>query len=174
MPPIRQPITVAIRALFVAIFVVTFPASAADGPVDLEWDDLIPDDILKQFDDLASGMGVREHGDMSPYEDPVLLNTVTDEYNGKTVRLPGFIVPIEYTGVGVTSLLLVPYVGACIHVPPPPPNQLVYVTTDKPYEFNGLFEAVWVTGTMSTTPATTEIAEAGYTISEGKLEAYEW
>ena len=42
--------------------------------------------------------------------------------------------------------MLVPYVGACIHVPPPPPNQLVYVTTDKPWDTMTLWEPVWVTG----------------------------
>ena len=99
---------------------------------------------------------------------------MTTEFNGKIVRLPGFVVPLDYSGRGVTALLLVPYVGACIHVPPPPPNQLVYVTTDKPYEFDGLFEAVWATGVLSTTLAETELAEAGYTISDARIDPYVW
>jgi len=56
--------------------------------------------------------------------------------------LLGFILPIDYSGTGVTAFILVPYVGACVHVPPPPANQLVFVTTPEPYETKGLFEAV--------------------------------
>ena len=50
---------------------------------------------------------------------------MTDKYNGKLVRIPGYLVPLEYDGTGVSAALLVPYVGACIHVPPPPANQMV-------------------------------------------------
>ena len=61
------------------------------------------------------------------------------DWNGKTVRLPGFIVLIDFEGSSVTSLILVPYFRACIHVPPPPPNQLASVTTETPYESDVLF-----------------------------------
>ena len=54
--------------------------------------------------------------------------------NGKLVRMPGYLLPIEFAGNRVTEFLLVPWVGACIHTPPPPPNQIVYVKADKPYE----------------------------------------
>ncbi len=69
-----------------------------------------------------------------------------DKLDGKIVKIPGYIVPLDYSGTGVTEFMLVPYVGACIHVPPPPPNQLVYVTTDKPWDTMTLWEPVWVTG----------------------------
>ena len=58
------------------------------------------------------------------------LNMALD---GVTVRLPGYIIPVDLGADGVTSFVLVPYVGACIHVPPPPANQLVFVTTEKPW-----------------------------------------
>ncbi len=170
----RRQILAALAALAATGPLSAFPAAASDDPVDLEWDDLIPEDIRKKIEGLLDDLGTLEHGDVSPFQDPDYMSSVTTQYNGKTVRLPGFVVPLEYSGVGVTSLLLVPYVGACIHVPPPPPNQLVYVTTDKPYEFNELFEAVWVTGVMTTTAADTELAEAGYTISDGSIERYIW
>ena len=37
-------------------------------------------------------------------------------------------------GKKVTEFLLVPWVGACIHTPPPPPNQIVHVKSDQPFE----------------------------------------
>lgn len=68
------------------------------------------------------------------------------------IRMPGFVLPLEYAGRNVTEFLLVPWVGACIHTPPPPPNQIVHVRMAKGAEFEvkGLFEPVWVTGVLST------------------------
>lgn len=70
--------------------------------------------------------------------------------DGQVVRLPGYLLPLEFSGKQVSEFLLVPWVGACIHTPPPPPNQIVHVKADKPFEFGGLFAPVWVTGQMST------------------------
>ncbi len=67
---------------------------------------------------------------------------------GKLVRIPGYALPLEFTVKAVDMFLLVPYVGACIHVPPPPPNQIVLVTTREPFETKGLYDPVWVTGRM--------------------------
>ncbi len=66
------------------------------------------------------------------------------------VRMPGFVLPLEYSGKKVSEFLLVPWVGACIHTPPPPPNQIVHVRLEKSAEFEptGQFQPVWVTGVM--------------------------
>ena len=174
MSPTRRTFLTTLGALIAAYPLGVVPAVATDKPIVLTWDDLIPDAIMAELNKMFDEIGVLEHGEAFPFEDHPHLKEVTTEFNGKTVRLPGFVVPLDYSGRGVTALLLVPYVGACIHVPPPPPNQLVYVTTDKPYEFDGLFAAVWVTGVLSTTLAETELAEAGYTISDGHIEPYVW
>ena len=55
----------------------------------------------------------------------------------------------KFSGKQVTEFLLVPWVGACIHTPPPPPNQIVHVKSAKPFEIKGMFDAVWVTGRMA-------------------------
>jgi hypothetical protein len=70
--------------------------------------------------------------------------------NGQNVRLPGYLLPLEFSGKQVSEFLLVPWVGACIHTPPPPPNQIVHVKPEKPVEMNGMFAPVWVTGQMTT------------------------
>ena len=69
--------------------------------------------------------------------------------DGQFVRIPGYALPLEHKDMGVTEFLLVPYVGACIHVPPPPPNQTVYVSLKDAYTVKDLYEPVWVTGRLS-------------------------
>jgi hypothetical protein len=73
-------------------------------------------------------------------------------------------VPLDFDATEIKEFLLVPYVGACIHVPPPPPNQLVYVKTAKGFRIKSMFEPVYVTGKMTTTVAFTGLADAGYTL----------
>ena len=68
--------------------------------------------------------------------------------NGQQIRMPGYLLPLEFDGTAAIEFLLVPYVGACIHVPPPPPNQIVYVRFDDGYENPGLFTPVWVKGSL--------------------------
>ena len=69
-------------------------------------------------------------------------------------------------------LILVPFVGACVHVPPPPANQLVLVTTERPYASKSMFEPVHVTGMLGTAYATTELAAVGYAMSADRIEPY--
>ncbi|MEM6439196.1 MAG: DUF3299 domain-containing protein [Pseudomonadota bacterium] len=119
-------------------------------------------------------MGVIQHGELSTPWDQDLAASMTTEYDGERVRLPGFVIPLDFIGDGVTTLLLVPYVGACIHVPPPPPNQLVVVTTEEPHRITGLFEPVWVTGEFGAAAAVTELADVGYAIAADTIEPYEF
>lgn len=96
------------------------------------------------------------------------------ELNGKKVRLPGFIVPLEFQQEQVvTEFLLVPYFGACIHVPPPPPNQIVYVKTDKGIKLTNLEQAYWLSGTLSAKLKESELGTAAYTLDLAKHEIYQ-
>jgi hypothetical protein len=70
--------------------------------------------------------------------------------NGQVIRLPGYLLPLEFSGKEITEFLLVPWVGACIHTPPPPPNQIIHVKSDKPIGNITLFAPIWVTGRMTT------------------------
>lgn len=56
------------------------------------------------------------------------MSDMLTKLNGKAVKIPGFMVPLddmEYESVG--RFLLVPDPQACIHVPPPPANQMIFV-----------------------------------------------
>ena len=88
--------------------------------------------------------------------------------------MPGFIIPIDLSTDGVTSFVLVPYVGACLHTPPPPPNQLVFVTTGAPWPGDNLWDAVWVTGRMQHEIQSTDVAQTGYALAADAMEIYVW
>jgi len=74
---------------------------------------------------------------------------VETSLDNQYVRIAGFVLPLEFDGTRVTEFLLVPTVGACIHVPPPPANQMVHVSVTEGIESKGLFAPVWVEGTLS-------------------------
>ena len=145
---------------------------ASEDVLDLDWSDMIPPDGDSVTQRLQ-GLGILPHDEMSTLraEQPPSSGVRTD-FNGKIVRIPGYIVPLETSGSGVTEFILVPYVGACIHVPPPPANQLVFVTTQTPYESSGLFEAVNVTGMFGTASISTQLADIGYALSADLIEPY--
>ena len=100
--------------------------------------------------------------------------------NGRTIRMPGYLLPLELSEKGSSEFLLVPYVGACIHVPPPPPNQIVFVKLKHLIKTDELFEPVWVTGRMRTKSSQRNLAlvdgsskiSVGYTLEGQKIEIY--
>ena len=109
-------------------------------------------------------------------------NSLSPEMDGKDVRLPGYLLPLEMEGKTVREFLLVPYVGACIHTPPPPPNQMVFVETPDGYEPEGLYEPVWVEGKMRNEPGSHRLSyidgeadiDAGYSLRANNVEPYEY
>ena len=152
---------------------------AAKGFKEIMWDDLMPkgwdpmaafkgidlnklqDNDPKAIDLLAS---VRKEWDKAPVE-PAL--------NGQRIRIPGFVVPLERKGDDVIEFLLVPYFGACIHVPPPPSNQIVHATSELGVRVDALYEPFWIEGPLSVEHASSELAEAGYRMQAQKIYPYE-
>lgn len=144
-------------------------ATRAEEVIALSWDDLLPEGQEVLPEPLR---GMIRH-DTPAYSAPQPASVgVRTEWDGKIVRLSGFIVPVEFKGAGVTSFILVPYVGACVHVPPPPANQLVFVTTERPYEGLRMFEAVHVTGMFGTAATSTQLAQISYALSADLIEPY--
>ena len=105
------------------------------------------------------------------------LNSALD---GQLVRLPGYLLPLEFSGKMVTEFLLVPWVGACIHTPPPPPNQIVHVKADKAFEMAGVFTPVWVTGKLTAAATKKSLflidgssdIDIGYSLRASQVEPY--
>ena len=145
---------------------------SAAAPREITWNDLIPPGV-PYSEIIAEGELDEENDYWRPIfdENSTKLNpALADAY----IKMPGFIIPIDISADGVTSFILVPYVGACIHVPPPPPNQLVFVSTKVPWPSERLWEAVWVTGTMQNKVQYTEVADTGYELEADRIEIYIW
>ena len=143
----------------------------AEAYIDLDWSDLLPEGEVV-IPRAILGLIEEDHIDLSSQQPP--STGVRADWNGQIVRLPGFIVPIDISGDGVRAFILVPYVGACVHVPPPPANQLVFVTTEKPYESSGLYEAVNVTGMFGASATVTQLAQIGYALSADRIEPFQY
>ena len=99
---------------------------------------------------------------------------VVKELDGVQVKLPGYIVPLDMGEDGrVTEFLLVPYFGACIHVPPPPSNQIVHATSELGVKVDELYQPFWIEGPLKVEHATSELADAGYRMEAQKIYLYE-
>lgn len=86
-----------------------------------------------------------------------------DHLDGQIVQVPGFVVPLEDTARIVGEFLLVPYAGACIHTPPPPPNQMVHVRmTEGRMAEVSLSVPVWVRGRLRISKSFSPYGEVAY------------
>jgi hypothetical protein len=91
---------------------------------------------------------------------------------GQSVRLPGYMVPLEDLPEGTKEFLLVPYLGACVHSPPPPANQIVHVVLDKPTKRFRMMDSLWVTGPLSATQTDTHMGVSSYRIDAKMVAPY--
>lgn len=154
-----------------------------EGFKEIQWENLIPpgssdEEIYARFDERIAEV---EPG--TPEADAVYEELqseydnqpVNPEIAGEAIQLAGFVAPLTYSGELVTEFLLVPYFGACIHVPPPPPNQTIMVSLDdgQGLTVEDSWGAVWVTGSLTIEGADTDLAKAGYTITGAQTGPYD-
>lgn len=140
--------------------------NAESIPKELEWSDLVP----KGFD---AGTPSIEHIGQALAGPQTINAPVVKELDGQLVKIPGFVVPLEGDNNKVTEFLLVPYFGACVHVPPPPSNQLIYVTFEEGAPAEAMYDPIWVIGTLSTQEWKGELAQVGYTMKGNKVAPYD-
>jgi hypothetical protein len=167
---------------------VAAPARAADTKVSppittakkdaarmIDWDALLPDRERANFNaeppaPLHDYLG--ERGAAARQTGSIAVNEKLSETK---VKIPGFVVPLVVNDNGVVSeFFLVPYFGACIHVPPPPPNQIVYVKLAGGVKLGSEEDAYWVTGTLHTQISGTSVAKAAYTLDASRMELYKY
>ena len=154
-----------------ALFAILAAGSAlAAEPRETWFEDLVPEGA-PEAQIIGEGEMNRADDTWKPQYDANAIR-FNDALDGALVRMPGYVVPLAGGSDGVTSFLLVPYVGACIHVPPPPANQIVFVATQTPWPSDDLWAPVWVTGTLKIQPLSTELAEVGYTMQAVAIEPY--
>ncbi|HBG96609.1 MAG TPA: DUF3299 domain-containing protein [Chromatiaceae bacterium] len=135
------------------------------------WDDLLPPG-LPYPEIIGEGELDVVNDTWKPIYDANAIK-LNEDLDGAYIKLPGFIIPLDLSPEGVTDFILVPYVGACIHTPPPPANQLVMVNAARPWP-GDLWDPVWVTGIMRTQLQSTNLGQTGYSIAADAMEVYEW
>ena len=98
---------------------------------------------------------------------------VVEDLDGELISIPGFVVPFDFSAKGRhTEFLFVPYMGACIHTPPPPPNQIIYVTSDKPVLVEDIWQPYTIEGTLIAEKNINDVGDAAYTLKLDDLEKY--
>ncbi|MEE4331289.1 MAG: DUF3299 domain-containing protein [Wenzhouxiangella sp.] len=143
-------------------------AAAADYR-QLEWLELMPEDEAKAW--LEGSTEVDHSGFGAP--EPFQSYRTVGELDGQDVRIPGFVVPIETDGEGnLKEFFLVPYFGACIHVPPPPANQIIYGRLADPIPMVNIWDAFWMEGKLNIENIENETAASAYTMDVTTLELY--
>lgn len=162
-------------------------AAAASAVQTLEWTDLLPPEDLAKMEALpevsheggegaTSGLKQQMTNDdpsSQAWNEVLQSANVRGELNGKKVRIPGFVVPIEYDDAqNISSFFLVPYFGACIHVPPPPPNQIIFVTNAKGLKADMIYNPFWIEGTLTTDTMSHDLANSAYSLKVDTISEY--
>lgn len=167
------------RAVLALLLLIALPVWAA-APKDLTWSEMIPPDAEPEVPNMTplhdlSKMGDALSAESAPAAKQDLPNApVVQSLDGQNIRLPGYIVPLEVSEEGrTTDFLLVPYFGACIHVPPPPSNQIVHVKSELGVKLDELYQPYWVEGPLQVKASSSELADAGYQMEAQKIYAYE-
>ncbi|KAA0985978.1 DUF3299 domain-containing protein [Pseudomonas sp. ANT_J12] len=165
------------RALLALLMLVALPLWAAE-PADLTWSEMIPPDApaevpnMTPLHDLSQMSSTLESAPAAKQDMPNA--PVVKSLDGKNIRLPGYIVPLEVSEEGrTTEFLLVPYFGACIHVPPPPSNQIVHVKSKVGVKLDELYQPYWIEGALQVKTSSSELADAGYQMEADKIYVYE-
>lgn len=166
-------------ACLLLMFGMYGPLAAAVEPPELSWDELMPADYRP--DELFGELDLSTLEDGDPRATALMQKLaklweeapVVKSLDGREIRLPGFAIPVDTDGKRAKSFLLVPYYGACIHVPPPPSNQIVLVRAAQGAEIREAFDMVMVTGHLRVEAQKTDVARAGYALDASKVEAYD-
>ena len=156
------------RQRLLVLLLVT-SAAASDSPREILWDQLVPEgwNPYAVFDELSN----EEYAALSNEEFFALREKaqemldkapVVKELDGQTVRIPGYVLPLEYKGTRIREFLLMPYLGACLHTPPPPANQVIRCSLEQAHDLQQMWRPVWISGRLKTGHDTSKLGEDGY------------
>ncbi|MDQ2076210.1 DUF3299 domain-containing protein [Marinimicrobium sp. ABcell2] len=121
---------------------------------------------------IAQAMGSGGSGGRT-WEDALVSTNIRPEFDGAKVRLPGFVVPLEFDDdMNISEFFLVPFFGACIHVPPPPPNQIIFVSYPQGLQLDALYTPFWVTGEMKVEMVENDMALSAYSMEAATIIEY--
>jgi hypothetical protein len=143
----------------------------ASESLTLAWEDLIPESEKQILDRWEMQAQAAQHDQLPAM--PENIGKARVDLNGKQVKIPGFVIPLEGDETTITEMLLVPYFGACYHVPPPPANQIIHVKFKNGIEVKDLWDVVYVIGELRAQASSHDLAEVGYSLQGVRMEDYE-
>ncbi len=107
------------------------------------------------------------------YQQALVSTNIVEAMDGQAIRIPGFIVPLEFDDEQtITQFFLVPFFGACLHLPPPPPNQTLFVDYPEGIKLDVLYNAYWISGVVQASLIENEFATAAYSVKMQFFEEY--
>ncbi len=161
-----------LRRFLLVLLISACSAAAQAEPREILWDQLIPEgwDPWALFDDYSdeeyAALSDEEYLALQDKAQEMLTRApVNEALDDEAVKIPGFMLPLEFDGMMVSEFLLVPYFGACIHTPPPPANQIIRGSLAESYELEDMTRPVWVSGKLKTGRVTSKLGEAGYVMT---------
>ena len=179
--------------LIAALLVLTSTLNLASAAVyeEIDWVALMPEDDLSALlnrpeflNDIADGSAADSIDDFASkqledeqaqrYQQALVSTRVIDEFDGKAIRIPGFIVPLEQNEEQkATAFFVVPYFGACLHMPPPPPNQILYVEYKEGIAVENLYDPYWFEGTVKIDNHESALGTSAYSLVLDSFMLYE-
>ncbi|MDR3346991.1 MAG: DUF3299 domain-containing protein [Helicobacteraceae bacterium] len=161
---------------------ISYAGNAANSNAYKEatWDDLVPEDWHPER--IFNSLKIDEMSDDDPRVEKAMeifmkewrKSPLNPKINRARIKLPGYVVPLDWEDEKkLNEFLLVPYFGACIHVPPPPPNQIVYIKLKKPLKNIISMDTVWVYGEITLEEHDSgSMGVSGYAMTADKVELY--
>ncbi len=177
-------------AALLVLFSTLNPTQAANYE-EIDWVALMPEDDLSALfnrpeflNDIADGSAADSVDDFASkqledeqaqrYQQALVSTRVIEAFDGKAIRIPGFIVPLEQNDEQkATAFFVVPYFGACLHMPPPPPNQILYVEYKEGIAVENLYDPYWFEGTVKIDNHESALGTSAYSLVLDSFALYE-
>lgn len=177
-------------AALLVLFSTLNPTQAANYE-EIDWVALMPEDDLSALlnrpeflNDIADGSAADSVDDFASkqledeqaqrYQQALVSTRVIEAFDGKAIRIPGFIVPLEQNDEQkATAFFVVPYFGACLHMPPPPPNQILYVEYEEGIAVENLYDPYWFEGTVKIDNHESALGTSAYSLVLDSFALYE-
>jgi len=177
-------------AALLVLFSTLNPTQAANYE-EIDWVSLMPEDDLSALlnrpeflNDIADGSAADSVDDFASkqledeqaqrYQQALVSTRVIEAFDGKAIRIPGFIVPLEQNDEQkATAFFVVPYFGACLHMPPPPPNQILYVEYKEGIAVENLYDPYWFEGTVKIDNHESALGTSAYSLVLDSFALYE-
>ena len=166
-----------------------------DGePLTIMWEDLMPEGseeaLMREYQEFyamlekryaantttladADPYGAIAEGSEFDYMPQLGSYETVSDLDGEFVKIPGYVVPFDFnTKNRQSEFLFVPYMGACIHTPPPPPNQIIFIRADPAVRIKDIWTPYWIEGILQTEKNENDLGNTAYAMEMQSVEPY--